>query len=137
VLPLPTIDAVVPNRLSHFVGSDVALGVRPEDFGYPSGPGSGVVIKGHVRLVETLGAEQFVYVDIAADPVLTDEVIELAEDTDTAVVETLEHGAAEHKVTTVVRMNARSSVSTDSRIDLEVDPVNLHFFDVADGTVIR
>jgi multiple sugar transport system ATP-binding protein len=89
-----------------------------------------------VRLVEALGSERLVHLDIEADPVLTEDVLEIARDTDAAVAQSLEQEAQTHKVPTVARFDPRSRTRSGEEVMLSVDVARLHFFDLESGVTV-
>jgi multiple sugar transport system ATP-binding protein len=135
-LALPAHGDVTPGGLAAYVDRDVALGVRPEHLSRAAHDGP-VTLGGRVRLVETLGAEQLVHVDVTADPVLTDAVLEVASDTDASVAHTLRQEAASHTVAAVASFAGRTELDVDGPIELAVDVDQLHFFDLESGNAIR
>jgi multiple sugar transport system ATP-binding protein len=135
---------VIPGRngasaaLAQFSGRNVAVGIRPEhlsDAALVSGEKQ--TLTGEVQLVEALGAERLVHVGIEADPVLTDEVLEIARDTDAAVAETLQHEAETRLVPTVARVDTTSAAQAGQTAALAVDVRHLHFFELQSGASIR
>ena len=80
-----------------------------------------------------LGAEQLVHLEVAAEPVLTDEVLEVASDTDAAVLETLEREAEGHRVPIVARLSADTPVEPGQTARIAVPSDRLHFFDLDTG----
>jgi multiple sugar transport system ATP-binding protein len=101
-LPLP--DALLRRGLARFVGSEVVLGIRPEDLEdaalAAAEPGS--VFEADVLLAEPLGAE---------------------------VIAHLEVEAAGEPVGLVARLNPRSRADTGDRLAVVADVERLHFFD--------
>jgi multiple sugar transport system ATP-binding protein len=91
------VDLLVPahrsDRLRNYIGENVLVGVRPEDFALSDGRARGEIMRLPVDLVEPLGSEQLVHMSgpdrqpIVArleprDPVRTGEVVEMAVDLD-------------------------------------------------------
>jgi multiple sugar transport system ATP-binding protein len=122
--------------LLDYVGRDVAVGIRPEHLRDRGSADSDQPLRGEVRLVEALGFERLVHIDIAAEPVLTDEVMEVARDIDAAAVQTLEQGAQARTVTVVARSEVRFSVNPGDTAELAIDSDKLHFFDLDTGHAI-
>ncbi len=124
--------------LSSYDGGEVALGIRPEDMREPSADNAANPrIRGEVRLVEALGSERLVHFELAAEPVLTDALLEIAKDIDAAAVQALEQEAEAHMVMVVARFDGRSTARVGEIVEVAVDPAHLHFFDLADGAAIR
>jgi multiple sugar transport system ATP-binding protein len=118
-------------ELAAYAGRRVAVGVRPEDV--RQGPG----LQGTVALAEALGPEQLVHVEIAARPVVRDEVLEGAVDYDEAAVADLKSEAREERMTVVARFNSDVRVRAGEPVELAFDAAKLHFFDLDSGEAIR
>jgi multiple sugar transport system ATP-binding protein len=90
-----------------YVNNDVVIGVRPEhltDAGHASGE---PLVRGRVRLIELLGSEQLVRVELPTGVVVT------------------------------ARFNARTRVAVGDVAELHVAPEDLHYFNPATGRAIR
>jgi multiple sugar transport system ATP-binding protein len=121
--------------LEGYVGRTVVLGIRPEDLEDAALAGeTSSHLRGKVRLKEALGSEIMVHFDVDAPPAVTEDVRELAEDTDAVAVRDLEESARE--TTMIGRFGARSRVAEGDTIDVAVDTRALHFFDPATGAGI-
>jgi multiple sugar transport system ATP-binding protein len=118
--------------LREYEGKDVVLGVRPEDLEDLTIAGSTAEnhkLHGKVQLTEALGSEIMVHFTIDAQPAVTDDVLELAEDAgDDRVPQQHEQEAA-----LVGRFGARSRVRSGSDVQVAVDTRALHFFDPQTG----
>jgi multiple sugar transport system ATP-binding protein len=111
--------------------STVIVGFRPEAVrDVPLESGHAVRLPGRVELVESLGPEVMVHLAVDANPVLTQEVREIARDTGEEI------GRSE-RATVVGRFDAGSRASADDRIELAIDPDRLLFFDPQTGTALR
>jgi multiple sugar transport system ATP-binding protein len=123
-----------PDALGAYENRAVALGVRPEHLGEERNDTP--CLEGRVRLIEALGFEHLVHLEIDADPVLADDVLEVARDTDADAVEGLQRDAEGHRVPAIARMGAgaRPRPGEGTRIAVNVD--YLHFFDLDTGKVI-
>jgi multiple sugar transport system ATP-binding protein len=121
--------------LGDYVGRRVALGLRPEALD-EAGAGDGR-LRGVVRTVEALGPEQLAHVEVEADPVLVDDVVEglvdEAEATDLAELGLEGDGA---RALVVARLHASATVRPDEPIELSVDLRRLHVFDLESGSAI-
>jgi multiple sugar transport system ATP-binding protein len=136
-LTVPPAVRATYSRLDAYAGRDVAVGVRPEHIADPAFTlVEGVRIAGEVRLVEALGSERLVHLQIEADPVLTDEVLEVAADTDDTVADTLKAELRAHRAPLVARVDIRSKIQAGERAEVLVDPTHLHFFDLESGHAI-
>jgi multiple sugar transport system ATP-binding protein len=121
--------------LGDYVGRRVALGLRPEALD-EAGAGDGR-LRGVVRTVEALGPEQLAHVEVEADPVLVDDVVEglvdEAEANDLAELGLEGDGA---RALVVARLHASATVRPDEPIELSVDLRRLHVFDLESGSAI-
>jgi multiple sugar transport system ATP-binding protein len=113
-------------------GKPIVLGIRPEDLEdaalEPDSPGDRR-LRGKVGLREALGSEIMVHFTIDAKPAVTDEVLELAEDSgDDRVPKPHDTQAA-----LVGRFGARSRVRSGADVEVAVDTRALHFFDPQTG----
>ena len=126
----PAVLAARP-ALETFEGREIVLGIRPEDLedaAHADGDRQGQRLRGTVRLVEALGSEVMVHMEVDARPAVTDEVRELAEDVGATAP------PDDHQQATVVgRFAARSRVRQGETIDTVVDTRSLHFFDPTTG----
>jgi len=122
-------------HLEAYRGRDVALGVRPEHIG-PTVAGR-PQLRGVVQLVESLGSERLVHVEIAAEPVLTDEILELKRDIDEAAVQTLQQGHDEHKVLLIARFSPEATTSAGEPVAICLNAQRLHFFDLTTGEALH
>jgi multiple sugar transport system ATP-binding protein len=120
--------------LSAYVGRPIILGLRPEHLEdaalAPDTPPSRR-LRGRVELREALGSEIVAHVIVDAKPAVTEDVRELAEDTDAVTVGELEEGAGGANL--IGRFNARSRVQETEETELAVDTRALHFFDPDTG----
>jgi multiple sugar transport system ATP-binding protein len=120
-------------ELSAHLGKTIGLGIRPEhlhDAGLTAGAEAGRKLRGQVVTTELLGSELLAHVELAVTPVVTEEVLEVAEDVDRAVREDLRSEAREHRSVFVGRFDARSSVKAGDIVEMVVDTDRLHFFDL-------
>jgi len=113
-------------------GQSVVVGIRPESFedaGMVSADvrDRGTTFKTTIDLVESLGAEKYVYFQIEESQVESEELRELAEDAGTADVP----GATEGQV--VARLESASRIDRGADAELWLDSSKLHFFDLESG----
>jgi multiple sugar transport system ATP-binding protein len=125
--------------LDSYLGRQVVLGIRPDDFEDASlvhevRPGARMGFD--VDLRETLGREAYLHFTVAAPPVLTEDIRELAADTDVAAVETLERDASARTTRFVALVSAKTPATEGSHVELVVDTASLHFFDRDTGQAI-
>jgi hypothetical protein len=78
---------------------------------------------------ELLGSELLAHVEVAAEPVVTQEVLEVAADVDRAVAEDLRDEASRHRAVIVGRFDAASTASA-GEVEVAVAVDKLHFFDL-------
>src|SRR5436190_4430504 len=110
VLPLPPEVQSARPELAQNVGKPIAVGIRPEALDEPGGSdGDGARLRGRVQAVEALGPEQLVHIEVDAQPVLVEDVVEglvdQAEAEDLAEIMTDGSGSR----ATVVALIARSA----------------------------
>ncbi len=119
------------------VGQRVTVGIRPEHLqDSASGDPARPRLRGRVSLVEPLGAQQLVHIDIEAKPVLNDEVLEIASDTDALAAQSLRHDPGQ-TVRAVATFDEATQVKADASIEVAVPPEQIHFFDTDTGRAIR
>ena len=121
------------DRLRSYVGRKVAVGIRPEAL-HEAIPSEKNVLRGTVKLIEALGPEVLVYVDVAAKPVVHEQVVEgaVVESQDVELVAELRARAA----TMVARLGPGSGLRETQAVALGVDADKLHYFDLETGAVI-
>jgi multiple sugar transport system ATP-binding protein len=121
--------------LERYVGRDLIVGIRPEhleDAALVTDGPANRRLRGRVVLREALGSEIVAHVEIDAKAALTEDVRELAEDTDAVTVGDLEDKATEG-TEVVGRFNARSRAHQGDEVEVAVDTRALHFFDPETG----
>ena len=119
--------------LKRYEGRKIVLGIRPEnleDASLASDTPPDRRLHGKVELTEALGSEVMVHFTVDAQPALTDDVRELAEDLGDERKATGEVG--EH-TTMVGRFNPRTKVKEGDTAEVAVDTRSLHFFDPETG----
>jgi multiple sugar transport system ATP-binding protein len=131
-------ELVVPEQLENerpglreYLGEEVILGIRPEDLedaAFAADKGPDRMLKITVSLAEPLGSELVVHFELDTPPVVVQDVIELAADTERP---TQSLADTEGRTSCVARVHPRSAARTDERLELAVDTVRLHFFDAS------
>ncbi|AVA24024.1 sn-glycerol-3-phosphate ABC transporter ATP-binding protein UgpC [Rhizobium sp. NXC24] len=111
--------------LSNYVGRQVIVGLRPEIFMVC--PESETLFNEPIAVVEALGADTFVFFDIASLPVKVSE----AEAADSEALR------KRGKSRLVARIPPASTPLTNQRLPLTVDLEKLHWFDPLTGAAIR
>jgi multiple sugar transport system ATP-binding protein len=124
--------------LSRYAGRTIGLGIRPEQVRDPSlgRDDGGARLRGEIKTVEALGSEALVHVSLAAEPVLTEEVREVAVDVDAAALEQLESEALERRTVLIGRFETSERLRAGDTIEVAVDARKLHFFDLETGLAI-
>jgi multiple sugar transport system ATP-binding protein len=135
--PVPAVIAASHRHLADYVGRAVAIGIRPEHLSLLEAGGSAPGIDGTITLVENLGVAQLAHIEIEAEPVLTEDVLEIAADTDAALVQNLEQEAAARRVALVIRAEAKPILESGRPARLGMQAEHVHFFDVETGIAIR
>jgi multiple sugar transport system ATP-binding protein len=130
----PEVTTVRP-ALGSYTGGTVGLGIRPEHVRDPSlaADGGRSRLRGLVKATEALGSEVLVHVSVAAEPVVTAEVREVAVDVDAAALEQLESEALERRTEITGRFETFGRARAGEEIDVAVDARKLHFFDLETG----
>jgi multiple sugar transport system ATP-binding protein len=105
----------------------VIVGIRPESFQDASMVGDdvrgrGVTFKAKIDLIESLGAEEYVYFEVEGTQVEAEELSELAADSGAQEVPGTDEGQV------VARLDPESNVRRGQEVDLWVDTTKLHFF---------
>jgi multiple sugar transport system ATP-binding protein len=136
-LTLPTEVLAARPALAQHLGKPIAVGIRPEALDEPGrrDGADGGRLGGRVKAVEALGPEQLVHVEVDAEPVLVEDVLEGLVEPEEAgdLAEIITDGS---RVTVVARLDASASVRPDDPIELAVDLRHLHFFDLGSGEAI-
>jgi multiple sugar transport system ATP-binding protein len=131
-LELPESFVQAAPALRTYEGREVALGFRPEHLRPESGEAA--QLQGSVLVVESLGSELLAHVEIRAEQVLSDAVLE------GSTVEQDEHATLlaveEHTTTVIGRFDPEARVGVGEPIGLAVNPAKLHLFDLESGLAI-
>jgi multiple sugar transport system ATP-binding protein len=130
----------LPGRpgLAEYRGREIAVGIRPEHLVDPAtADGSLPRLRGEVRFTETLPPERLVYATVAAPPVVTEDVLEIAKDVDEAAVERLEELEEEQFVLACARFDVAAAAPDRGPYEFAVVADRLHFFDLQSGAAIR
>jgi multiple sugar transport system ATP-binding protein len=118
--------------LPAYDGRRVAVGIRPEEVREASG-WDGARIRGRVLLVEALGAEQLVHIEVAATPLERADLVDAAAQPPgpSLGVEDLERS-----VTLLGRFDRHLLLAPGEAVEVAIDPRLLHFFDLETGVAI-
>jgi len=114
-------------------GRDVIVGVRPEHVAIATGDAPGARLPGRVRLVEPLGAETIVHLDLDAPKVVRDELREVAADVDPMALAELEQ---EQSNRFTMRVFDGPVPATGERVEVAVPVERVHLFDPTDGSAL-
>jgi multiple sugar transport system ATP-binding protein len=123
-------------RLARYEGRAVVLGIRPEDFTAGGADPRLEQMSVRVELRETLGREAYLHFRIDAPPAITDQITELAADTDAASLDRLQEQESERTTHFIARVSAYGAGREGGQVVLAVDPRNFHFFDVETGEAL-
>ena len=118
--------------LKNYVGKEVVLGIRPQDFEdpeYASESGEGTRLKVNLDLIEAVGTETMVHFKVDAPVAVTDDMKELAADIGEAEIAQLERRAKEGSNEFTAVLDPRSKLRKNEDEELAVDTSRLHFFD--------
>jgi multiple sugar transport system ATP-binding protein len=131
-LELPAdVDAERPS-LAKYAGRRVAVGIRPEDVREASG-WDGARLRGRILLVESLGSEQLVHIEIAATPLERSDLVDTAAQPPGP---SLGVDDLERAVTLLGRFDRHLLLAPDEAVEVAIDPRLLHFFDLETGVAI-
>jgi multiple sugar transport system ATP-binding protein len=124
--------------LRALAGRTVAVGIRPEhlrDASLAVGRDD-PTMRGRVITTELLGSEVLAHVEVDAEPVVTQEVLEVAGDADRALAQDLETEARERRTTFVCRFPIETTVRAGDEALVAVATEKLHFFDLGNETAV-
>jgi len=119
--------------LERYVGRTIGLGIRPEqleDAALAGDAREGATLRGKVVTTELLGSEMLAHVEVAAAPVVTQEVREVLEDVDRSRVVDLESEARAHRTVMIGRFGIGSQARSGAEVQMRIDTSRLHFFDL-------
>jgi multiple sugar transport system ATP-binding protein len=131
-LELPADVASDRPSLANYAGRRVAIGIRPEDVREAS-DWDGARLRGRILLVESLGSEQLVHIEIAAAPL---ERSDLIDTTAQPPGPSLGVEDAERSVTLLGRFDRHLLLAPDEAVEVAIDPRLLHFFDLETGVAV-
>jgi multiple sugar transport system ATP-binding protein len=131
-LELPADVAAERPSLANYAGGRVAVGIRPEDVREASG-WDGARLRGRVLLVESLGSELLVHIEIAATPLERSDLVDTAAQPPGP---SLGADALERAVTLLGRFDRHLLLAPGEAVEVAIDPRLLHFFDLDTGVAI-
>jgi multiple sugar transport system ATP-binding protein len=131
-LELPADVTAERPALAGYAGRRIAVGIRPEDVREASG-WDGARLRGSILLVEALGSEQLVHIEITARPLERADLVDAAAQPPgpSLGVEDLERS-----VTLLGRFDRHLLLSPGEAVEVAIDPRLLHFFDLETGNAI-
>ena len=112
-------------------GQRVVVGIRPESV---VESGSGASIRGRVLLVEALGAEQLVHLDVPATPLSRQDLVDAAAQPAAPGLGTDQPGRS---TTILGRFDRNALLRPGEAAEIFVDPHELHFFDLETGAALE
>lgn len=118
--------------LKNYIGKEVVLGLRPQDFEdpeYAQETGEGRLLRVNIDLIEAVGTETMVHFKVDAPIAITEDMKELAADVGGDEIASLERRAKEGTNDFTAVLDPRTKVRKNEDIDLAVDTARLHFFD--------
>jgi multiple sugar transport system ATP-binding protein len=126
-----------PDLKAH-VGGAIAVGIRPEHLvrAEPEARAD-FQLNGSTAMVEALGHERLVHVDVQAEPVVTQDVLDVVQDIDVTVLQSLQQDNASQTMLITARFDtsgATPSIGQPLRLGTTLD--HLHFFDPKTGSAI-
>ena len=131
-LELPSDVVAQRPALAEYEGRSVAIGIRPEDVREAAG-WDGARLRGRILLVESLGSEQLVHIEIAATPLERSDLVDTAAQPPGPSLG-VDH--LERAVTLLGRFDRHLLLAPDEAVEVAIDPRLLHFFDLESGVAI-
>ena len=131
-LELPSDVVAQRPALAEYEGRSVAIGIRPEDVREAAG-WDGARLRGRILLVESLGSEQLVHIEIAATPLERSDLVDTAAQPPGPSLG-VDH--LERAVTLLGRFDRHLLLAPDEAVEVAIDPRLLHFFDLETGVAI-
>ena len=131
-LELPSDVVAQRPALAEYEGRSVAIGIRPEDVREAAG-WDGARLRGRILLVESLGSEQLVHIEIAATPLERSDLVDTAAQPPGP---SLGVDDLERAVTLLGRFDRHLLLAPGEAVEVAIDPRLLHFFDLETGVAI-
>ena len=132
VLELPSDLTAERPSLANYAGRRVAVGIRPEDVREAAG-WDGARLRGRILLVESLGSEQLVHIEITAAPLERSDLVDTAAQLPGP---SLGVDDSERSVTLLGRFDRHLLLASGEAVEVAIDPRLLHFFDLETGAAI-
>jgi multiple sugar transport system ATP-binding protein len=118
--------------LAGYEGRRVAIGIRPEDI-REAAEWDGARLRGRILLVESLGSELLIHIEVAATPLERSDLVDTAAQPPGP---SLGVDDAERSVTLLGRFDRHLLLSPGEAVEVAIDPRLLHFFDLETGVAI-
>jgi multiple sugar transport system ATP-binding protein len=118
-------------QLEALVGRRIVVGLRPESV---TESDTGVAIRGRVLLVEALGAELLVHIDVPAIPLGRQDLVDTSAADDVA---SFGSGHDGRRATILGRFDRNALLRPGEAAEVFVDPRQLHFFDLETGAALE
>jgi multiple sugar transport system ATP-binding protein len=118
--------------LADYAGRRLAVGIRPEDVREAAG-WDGARLRGRIILVESLGSEQLVHIEIAAAPLERPDLVDTAAQAPGPAFGVDE---LEQAVTLLGRFDRHLLLTPGEAVEVAIDPHLLHFFDLETGIAV-
>jgi multiple sugar transport system ATP-binding protein len=118
--------------LAGYEGRRVAIGIRPEDV-REAAEWDGARLRGRILLVESLGSELLIHIEVAATPLERSDLVDTAAQPPGP---SLGVDDAERSVTLLGRFDRHLLLSPGEAVEVAIDPQLLHFFDLETGIAI-
>jgi multiple sugar transport system ATP-binding protein len=131
-LELPSDLVAERPSLANYAGRRVAVGIRPEDVREAAG-WDGTRLRGRIMLVESLGSEQLVHIEITAAPLERSDLVDTAAQLPGP---SLGVDDSERSVTLLGRFDRHLLLAPGEAVEVAIDPRLLHFFDLETGAAI-
>jgi multiple sugar transport system ATP-binding protein len=131
-LDLPSDVVAERPSLAEYAGRRVAVGVRPEDVREAAG-WDGARLRGRILLVESLGSEQLVHIEIAAKSLERSDLVDTAAQPPGPSLGAGESGRA---TTLLGRFDRHLLLAPDEAVEVAIDSRLLQFFDLETGVAI-
>jgi multiple sugar transport system ATP-binding protein len=93
-----------------------------------------MTLRGRVLLVESLGAEQLIHLEVPAIPLGRPELVDAAAQPPGPAFGTAD---AAHSTTILGRFDRSSLLRSGEAAEVSVDPRRLHFFDLETGAALQ
>lgn len=130
----PTLPAATELRTR--VGGIVCAGIRPEHLRLEAEAPERDrrwLLRGRPVIVEEMGSERIVHLEVAARPAITGELMEIAEDIDAVTAGGTRSEPGKEEAVIVARLAGETEYGDAPTLALSVDPARVYFFDPATG----